>query len=279
MAGGSLPYPRWRDRGPEGASGEGHLDLQPAGLHAATRALPPAAPRGLWSPAAGGSGCPGLSLPRPGPLTACPPAPRGLLCPPLTRQAREGRSRLRPRPSPGALAVAGSPPHLLLPPQEPACGPRRRQSPGPSARRLPPKRWQWAPRRLRRGLQREQPSQWRGRGRGCADRGGAAPPCPGAPGHASSASRALPGHQLCPAGVRCLPLSRTLIILGPWVPGRTRVLRAGAGPRQCLCLRAPGPTCSRVCACAGTRVSPPAWAVLAGNPARLKHSGREGSSG
>lgn len=94
MAGSSRPDPRCRHRGPEGAAGEGHLDLQPAGpprgglcpsARTSPRALAPGRRRLQMS---------GLPLQHPGPFAA---RPRGLLCPPLTSQACAGRSRSRPR--------------------------------------------------------------------------------------------------------------------------------------------------------------------------------------
>lgn len=127
VAGGCLPDSLWLDPGPEGAAGEGHLDLQPTGPprdgpRPSTRRSPRACPgrRRLRMS--------GLPLPDPGPLAT---RPRGLLCPPLTRQAREGRSG-----SPLALAHTSPPPPPQLP-GGPGHGPGRRHSPGPSPRRLP----------------------------------------------------------------------------------------------------------------------------------------------
>lgn len=121
MAGGSLPDPRWRDRGPEVASKEGHLDLRRAGpprggpcpsAQRSPRAFgpQPQAPPDVRPPA-----------PPPGPARRLP-APRGLLCQPLTRQALAGRSRSLPRPGSGPLALTRSPSHLLpqLPTGRPA---------------------------------------------------------------------------------------------------------------------------------------------------------------
>lgn len=94
MAGSSRPDPRCRYRGLEGAAGEGHLDLQPAGpprggpcpsARKSPRALAPSRRRLQMS---------GLPLQHPGPFAA---RPRGLLCPPLTSQACAGRSRSLPR--------------------------------------------------------------------------------------------------------------------------------------------------------------------------------------
>lgn len=119
----SLPDPRWRHRGPEGAAWKGHLDLQPAGPPRGGPCPSALSPRGLWPQAAGASGCPASRSPTPArsppARAACsaatdPPGPRGPL-------------RLPPLPSP---VRPPSPPQL---PRDKAHSPGRRQSWGPSA--------------------------------------------------------------------------------------------------------------------------------------------------
>lgn len=231
----------------------------------------PQAPRDVWAPA-----------PAPGPARR-PPAPRGLHCPPLTRQARAGHSRSPPWPGPGPLALARSA-HRLLP-QLPGGRPATQ---GAGKARAP----------LRCAYLGSVGSGLRGGyGGGCSARNGAsggagrrgrrrrrpAPTRRARP--ASSAPRALPGPRPGPARVRFQPPSLGPTFQAPPHPSR--------GPQRMLCPRRErerviacarpgtgrrdgvGPTCSGLCACAGTRLSPPAPAVPAGNLAWLKDSGRE----
>ena len=110
-AGGSPPDPRWRDRGPEGAAGKGHLDLQPAWP---SRGGPcPSARRSPKDrvPAAGAPGCPASRSRAPARL---PPA-----CAACSARGAPARP-LGPGPQP--LAHARSSPHLLL--SSPGQGPR-----------------------------------------------------------------------------------------------------------------------------------------------------------
>lgn len=189
----------------------------------------------------------GLSLPSPGPLAA---RPRGLVCPPLTRQARAGRSRPLPRPR---LVF----PHLL--PSSPGARRTARGAGGARAPllRLPPRRWRWARRRLRRRLQREELSAAGPKaGRRGPRRRGPAPTLRAPPGELRPTgpprTRLGPGwgrgpcperhsYVFAPLGARC----------GRECP------RAGAGLRERP--RAPrtrggGADVRTVCACAGTRV-------------------------
>lgn len=232
MAGSSRPDPRCRHRGPEGAAGEGHLDLQPAGpprgrlcpsARKSPRALAPGRRRLQMS---------GLPLQHPGPFAA---RPRGLLCPPLTGQACAGRSRSPPRSFPISPAA---------PPPSPDARPGTQAEPAPSPRRLPERRRRRAQRRLRRRLQREEPGEPRSRGRGGADGGGADPPRLCAPGPASSAQgppRTPPGQGPGSGSPVPVPLpSSALTLLRPSVPAAdARAHRRVRAPAS-ACVR-PGP--------------------------------------
>lgn len=129
VAGGPPPDPRWRDPGPEGAAGKGHLDLEPAwpsrGCPCPSARRSPQVPAGS-SPSRRRPRTSGLPLPCPGPLAS---GPRGLLCPPRTGQARAGR----PGSLPGAWPSAPRP-RPLLPPPPPRQLPRARPA-TPGARK------------------------------------------------------------------------------------------------------------------------------------------------
>lgn len=133
-------------------------DRRPAGLHAAARACPqvPAA----LVPAAGAAGClgpapaPGPARRPPRPARPAPPAadlpgPRGPL--PLPAPAAPPS----PRPAPRTVSFPSSRGR----PATQGAG-----KPGPLRAAPTSKRRQWAPRRLRRGLQREERSERPGRG-------------------------------------------------------------------------------------------------------------------
>lgn len=129
-------------------------------------------PRGLSPPATGAS-VHLASRPTPKPAGV---RPRGLVRAPLTCQAHT----IHPRSFPGPCSEIPRPP--LDPPTLNSPRPRPAVPGAGGGRTLPQRRRRW--RRLRRGLQREEPSgpECAGsRGRGGADGGGADPPQPCAP--------------------------------------------------------------------------------------------------
>lgn len=235
----------------------------------------PQAPRDVWPPS-----------PAPGPARR-PPAPRGLHCPPLTRQAHAGRSRSLPRAGPGPLALARSA-HRLLP-QLPRGQPATQ---GAGKARAP----------FRGAYLRSVGSGLRGGyGGGCSVRNGASGGAEGGAARTAAAQTrpdpARPARELRPlgppgtpprSGASPLPAPEPRADLSgnPPPPPRARsgcyahwrererviaCAHSGTGRRDGV-----GLTCSGLCACAGTRLSPPAPAVPAGNLAGLKDSGREG---
>lgn len=176
------------------------------------------------------------------------PAPRPIRRPPArpALPAADQPGLRGPIPLPASLSpvLFPSPPPQL--PRVPTHGPGRRRNPGPSPLRLPERRWRRAQRRLRRGLQREEPGEPRSRGRGGADGGGADPPRHCAPGPASSAQgppRTPPGRGRGPGpgppapGPRPAPQQRAHLAAPLSARGGRACPAACAGSRECL--RAP----------------------------------------
>lgn len=202
-------------RGPEGAAGAEKVTQTRGGRASArARALHPLVPAGPAQPPAPPRGPP--PAPRPGRSHT----PRGLLCPPRTPQAREGRSGSPP-------ASPGRP--RLLPPGSPGA---RRTARGAGGARAPLRcaylgRWRRARRRARRGLRREEASERR-------DQGGAART-------AATRTRPDPAGPAQRAPPRGPPRDTARPAPGSWVrcraarraPGRglAGLMRAGSGER------------------------------------------------
>lgn len=277
-AGGSPPDPRWRDRGPEGAAGKGHLDLQPAWP---SRGGPcPSARRSPKDrvPAAGAPGCPASRSRAPARL---PPA-----CAACSAPGAPARP-LGPGPQPLAHARSSPPPPTSCSaPQGRARDPRGRQIAGPCPQRLPRGRWRRARRLLPRGLQREERRAAAGpragqRGR---RRRGPAPTLRAGPGELRPWAR--PGHRpgLGP-GPQPAP-GQNPYLPAPSVPtadacarGRVRA-RVGAACARTRDRGGVGLTCTRCVRARGHACQPPTGASFGWKRARLKPAlGGVGASG